>query len=62
MNLNIIYEDQNLIMIIKILIEFMHQSAGNISNTMVNGLLHHCRGKLSALEDFIRNSSQELTK
>ncbi len=54
MNLNIIYEDQNLIVINKDSNLVVHPGAGNINNTLVNGLLHHCRGKLSGIGGVLR--------
>ncbi|MBN1233461.1 MAG: RluA family pseudouridine synthase [Candidatus Coatesbacteria bacterium] len=43
MKLNIIYEDDDLIIINKPPFMVVHPGAGNLDNTMVHGLLHHTR-------------------
>ena len=54
MNLNIVYEDQNLIVINKESNLVVHPGAGNMNNTLVNGLLHHCKGELSGIGGVLR--------
>ena len=54
MNLNIIYEDKSLIVINKDSNLVVHPGAGNINNTLVNGLLHHCKGELSGIGGVLR--------
>ena len=44
MNLDIIYEDKSLIVVNKESGLVVHPGAGNFENTLVNGLLHHCKG------------------
>jgi len=46
--LDIVYEDDDVIVINKPKGMVVHPAAGNLSGTMVNGLLHHC-GALSAI-------------
>jgi len=43
MDLNIIYEDDDVIVIDKKLGVVVHPGAGNWDNTLVNGLLHYCK-------------------
>ena len=54
MDLNIVYEDKNLIVINKEPNLVVHPGAGNINNTLVNGLLHHCKGELSGIGGVLR--------
>ena len=49
MNLDIIYEDKSLIVVNKESGLVVHPGAGNFENTLVNGLLHHCKGELSGI-------------
>ena len=49
MNLNIIHEDEDIIIIDKPIGLVVHPGAGNFDNTMVNGLLYHCKNKLSEI-------------
>jgi 23S rRNA pseudouridine1911/1915/1917 synthase len=47
--LNVIYEDAHLIVIDKPAGLVVHPAAGNHDGTLVNALLHHCRGQLSGI-------------
>jgi 23S rRNA pseudouridine1911/1915/1917 synthase len=49
MPLAIAFEDAHLIVIDKPAGLVVHPAAGNLSGTLVNGLLHHCRGQLSGI-------------
>ena len=45
----IVYEDEHLIVIDKPAGLVVHPAAGNLDGTLVNALLHHCRGQLSGI-------------
>ncbi len=47
--LDIIYEDEHLLVINKPVGMVVHPAAGNPDGTLVNALLHHCRGQLSGI-------------
>ncbi|MET1755579.1 RluA family pseudouridine synthase [Novosphingobium sp. RD2P27] len=47
--LNIVYEDDDLIIVDKPPGLVVHPAAGNLDGTLVNALLHHCRGQLSGI-------------
>ncbi|OYX60377.1 MAG: pseudouridine synthase [Novosphingobium sp. 32-60-15] len=47
--LSVIYEDDALIVIDKPAGLVVHPAAGNLDGTLVNALLHHCRGQLSGI-------------
>jgi 23S rRNA pseudouridine1911/1915/1917 synthase len=47
--LTILYEDAELIVVDKPAGLVVHPGAGNTSGTLVNALLHHCRGSLSGI-------------
>jgi 23S rRNA pseudouridine1911/1915/1917 synthase len=47
--LNILYEDADLIVINKPAGMVVHPAAGNYEHTLVNALLHHCRGQLAGI-------------
>ena len=47
--LNVVYEDASLIVIDKPAGLVVHPGAGNWSGTLVNALLHHCKGSLSGI-------------
>jgi len=47
--LTIAYEDEDLIVIDKLAGLVVHPAAGNRDGTLVNALLHHCRGRLSGI-------------
>jgi len=54
MHLKVLYEDKNLIVIDKKAGIVVHPGAGNYENTLVNGLLHHCKGSLSGIGGVLR--------
>ena len=45
----IVFEDEHLIVIDKPAGLVVHPAAGNLDGTLVNALLHHCRGQLSGI-------------
>ena len=47
--LAIVYEDAHLLVIDKPAGLVVHPAAGNLDGTLVNALLHHCRGSLSGI-------------
>lgn len=47
--LDIVYEDGDLLVVNKPQGMVVHQGAGNYTGTLVNALLHHCRGELSGI-------------
>jgi len=47
--LDIIFEDEHLIVLDKPAGLVVHPAAGNFDGTLVNALLHHCRGSLSGI-------------
>jgi len=47
--LNVVFEDEHLIVIDKPAGLVVHPAAGNLDGTLVNALLHHCRGSLSGI-------------
>ncbi len=47
--LNVVHEDAELIVIDKPAGLVVHPAAGNLDGTLVNALLHHCRGQLSGI-------------
>jgi 23S rRNA pseudouridine1911/1915/1917 synthase len=47
--LNIVYEDDYVIIVDKPAGLVVHPAAGHFDGTLVNALLHHCRGKLSGI-------------
>jgi len=47
--LDVVYEDAELIVIDKPAGLVVHQGAGNWTGTLVNALLHHCKGSLSGI-------------
>ena len=49
MDLDIVYEDEDVILINKPKGMVVHPAAGHYSHTLVNGLLYHCRGQLSGI-------------
>ena len=49
MDLNIIYEDNDIIIVDKPVGMVVHPGAGNYEDTMVNGLLYHCKNNLSGM-------------
>jgi len=47
--LQIVFEDEHLLVVDKPAGLVVHPAAGNLDGTLVNALLHHCRGKLSGI-------------
>jgi 23S rRNA pseudouridine1911/1915/1917 synthase len=47
--LTVIFEDEYLIVVDKPAGLVVHPAAGNLDGTLVNALLHHCRGQLSGI-------------
>ncbi|MFO1241462.1 MAG: RluA family pseudouridine synthase [Sphingomonadaceae bacterium] len=47
--LEIVYEDDHLLVVDKPAGLVVHPAAGNFDGTLVNALLHHCRGRLSGI-------------
>ncbi|MCT2399721.1 RluA family pseudouridine synthase [Novosphingobium mangrovi (ex Huang et al. 2023)] len=47
--LNVVFEDEDLIVVDKPAGLVVHPAAGNLDGTLVNALLHHCRGQLSGI-------------
>lgn len=54
MDLDILYEDEDVILINKPKDMVVHPAPGNYTGTLVNGLLHHCRGQLSGINGIMR--------
>jgi 23S rRNA pseudouridine1911/1915/1917 synthase len=52
--LTIAYEDAHLIIVDKPAGMVVHPAVGNITGTLVNALLHHCRGNLSGINGVAR--------
>ena len=52
--LAIAYEDQHLIVVDKPAGMVVHPAVGNVTGTLVNALLHHCRGNLSGINGVAR--------
>ncbi|MDI9493165.1 MAG: RluA family pseudouridine synthase [Bacillota bacterium] len=52
--LNIVYEDEDLLVVDKPKGMVVHPAAGNPTGTLVNGVLYHCRGRLSSINGVIR--------
>ena len=52
--LDVIYEDADIIVINKPSGMVVHPAAGNLTGTLVNALLHHCRGSLSGIGGVMR--------
>lgn len=49
MNLNVLYEDDDIVVLNKRAGDVVHPGAGVRGETLVAGLLHHCRGSLSGV-------------
>ena len=47
--LTIVFEDEHLLVVDKSAGLVVHPAAGNFDGTLVNALLHHCRGRLSGI-------------
>ena len=54
MNLDIVYEDQDVILINKPKGMVVHPAAGHYSGTLVNGLMAHCKDDLSGINGVLR--------
>lgn len=52
--IEIVYEDDELLVVNKPKGMVVHPAAGNPDGTLVNALLYHCRGKLSSINGVIR--------
>ena len=52
--LDVVYEDTDIIVINKPKGMVVHPAAGNYEGTLVNALLHHCRGSLSGIGGVMR--------
>ncbi|MFN3864780.1 MAG: RluA family pseudouridine synthase [Erythrobacter sp.] len=52
--LTIAYEDDHLVVVDKPAGMVVHPAAGNVTGTLVNALLHHCRGQLSGINGVAR--------
>ena len=53
-DIEIVYEDEDLMIINKPQDMVVHPAPGNYSGTLVNGLLYHCKDKLSGINGEIR--------
>lgn len=54
MDLDIVYEDQDIILINKPKGMVVHPAPGHYTNTLVNGLLEHCKSDLSGINGVMR--------
>ena len=54
MPLDIVYEDDDVILINKPKGMVVHPAAGHYTGTLVNGLMHHCKDKLSGINGVLR--------
>ena len=54
LELDILYEDADVIFVNKPKDMVVHPSAGHITGTLVNGLLYHCKGQLSGINGVMR--------
>ncbi len=54
LNLDIVYEDEDLLVVNKPKGMVVHPAVGNTENTLVNGLMYHCKGKLSGINGVLR--------
>ncbi len=52
--LSVVYEDAHLVVVDKPAGLVVHPAAGNLDGTLVNALLHHCRGQLSGIGGVVR--------
>lgn len=52
--LDVVYEDEDIIVVNKPVGMVVHPAAGNTSGTLVNALLYHCKGSLSGIGGVIR--------
>ena len=54
MDLDILYEDQDVILVNKPKGMVVHPAAGHYSHTLVNGLMYHCKDQLSGINGVMR--------
>ncbi len=54
LNLDIVYEDEHLLVVNKPKGMVVHPAVGNYENTLVNGLMYHCKDKLSGINGVMR--------
>lgn len=54
LQLDIVYEDEDVILINKPKGMVVHPAVGHYTGTLVNGLLHHCKGNLSGINGVLR--------
>lgn len=54
MDLDILYEDADVIVVNKPKDMVVHPAAGHMKHTLVNGLLYHCKGALSGINGVMR--------
>ena len=54
MDLNIVYEDEDVILVDKPKGIVVHPAPGHPDHTLVNGLLYHCQGRLSGINGMLR--------
>ncbi len=54
MDLDILYEDSDLLMVNKPKNMVVHPAAGHYSGTLVNGLMYHCKDSLSGINGILR--------
>ena len=52
--LDVVYEDEHLLVVNKPRGMVVHPAAGHADGTLVNALLHHCKGKLSGINGVLR--------
>ena len=52
--LDVVYEDSDLIVVNKAKGMVVHPAHGNYTGTLVNALLHHCKGQLSGINGVLR--------
>lgn len=52
--LNIVYEDEHLLVVNKPQGMVVHPAPGNYTGTLVNALMHHCKGELSGINGVLR--------
>ncbi|MBR2715843.1 MAG: RluA family pseudouridine synthase [Ruminococcus sp.] len=52
--LDIVYEDDDLLVVNKPKGMVVHPAAGNYTDTLVNALMHHCKGSLSGINGVLR--------
>ena len=54
LNLQIVFEDEHLLVVNKPKGMVVHPAAGNYEGTLVNGLMYHCKDKLSGINGVMR--------